>query len=118
MSDKGGAACIKINKLLEAAGWRFFPEGNPPANIRLERSVTVKKTDLDALGDNFQKTAVGFIDLLLLDAGLGDRLPEGHAQPTAPHRGAGLGWGAGLVHQSVTILPVPLHEEQSCTPVP
>ncbi|MEK6551610.1 MAG: DEAD/DEAH box helicase family protein, partial [Pseudomonadota bacterium] len=68
MSDKEATARIKINKLLEAAGWRFFADGNKPANIRLEPSVTIKSSDLDALGDNFEKTSKGFIDFLLLDA--------------------------------------------------
>ena len=62
------AARIKINRLLEAAGWRFFPSGNTPANICLEPSVKFKSTNLDALGDNFEKTGKGFIDFLLLDA--------------------------------------------------
>jgi type I restriction enzyme R subunit len=68
MPDKEATARIKINKLLEAAGWRFFQEGNTPANIRLEPSVKIKSTDLDALGDNFEKTTKGFVDFLLLDA--------------------------------------------------
>jgi type I restriction enzyme R subunit len=68
MPEKEATARIKINKLLEAAGWRFFQDGNEPANIRLEPSVTIKSTDLDALGDNFEKTARGFVDFLLLDA--------------------------------------------------
>ena len=34
MPDKEATARIKINKLLEAAGWRFFREGDAPANIR------------------------------------------------------------------------------------
>ena len=68
MSDKEATARIKINKLLEAAGWRFFPDGNKPANIRLESSVTIKSSDLDALGDNFEKTSKGFVDFLLFDA--------------------------------------------------
>jgi type I restriction enzyme R subunit len=68
VSDKEATARIKINKLLEAAGWRFFPDGNKPANIRLEPSVTIKSSDLDALGDNFEKTSKGFIDFLLSDA--------------------------------------------------
>jgi type I restriction enzyme, R subunit len=67
MSDKEATARIKINKLLEAAGWRFFSDGSAPANIRLEPSVTIKKTDLEALGENFEKTSKGFIDFLLLD---------------------------------------------------
>ena len=65
---KEATARIKINKLLEAAGWRFFPEDDAPANIRLEPSVTLKATDLDALGENFEKTTKGFVDFLLLDA--------------------------------------------------
>ena len=67
MENKEARARIKINKLLEAAGWRFFPEGRAPANIRLEPSVTIKSSDLEALGENFEKTSKGFIDFLLLD---------------------------------------------------
>ncbi|MFA4911215.1 MAG: DEAD/DEAH box helicase family protein [Desulfobacteria bacterium] len=67
MSDKEATARIKINKLLEAASWRFFPEGSALANIRLEPSVTIKSSDLEALGENFEKTSKGFIDFLLLD---------------------------------------------------
>ncbi|MDI6789491.1 MAG: DEAD/DEAH box helicase family protein [Thermodesulfobacteriota bacterium] len=67
MASKEATARIKINKLLEGAGWRFFPEGSAPANIRLEPSVTIKSSDLEALGDNFEKTSKGFIDFLLLD---------------------------------------------------
>src|SRR5450756_1565883 len=65
---KEATARIKINKLLESAGLRFFQDGNAPANIRLEPGVTIKSTDLDALGDNFEKTTKGFVDFLLLDA--------------------------------------------------
>ncbi len=68
MSDKEATARIKINKLLEAAGWRFFSEADAPANIRLEPGVTIKSHDLDALGANFEKSSKGFVDFLLLDA--------------------------------------------------
>ena len=61
-------ARIKINRLLEQAGWRFFPDGNAPANIRLEPSVAIKQTDLDALGDDFENDSRGFVDFLLLDS--------------------------------------------------
>ncbi len=61
MSGKEATARIKINQLLEAAGWRFFAAGNKPANIRLEPSVTIKSSELDALGDNFEKASKGFI---------------------------------------------------------
>jgi len=53
--SKEATARIKINKLLEAAGWRFFGNGKSPANVQLEPSVTLKTLDLDALGDNFEK---------------------------------------------------------------
>ncbi len=65
---KEATARIKINKLLESAGWRFFGNGDGPANIRLEASVTLKKTDLDGLGEDFEKTSKGFVDFLLLDS--------------------------------------------------
>lgn len=68
MSNKEATARIKINKLLEAAGWRFFPSGGLPANIRLEAGATIKSTDIDAFGDDFEKVAKGYIDFLLLDA--------------------------------------------------
>lgn len=67
MSDKEATARIKINKLLEAAGWRFFPDGSAPANIRLETNVTIKAADLDAFGEKFEKSTRGFVDFLLLD---------------------------------------------------
>ncbi len=67
MTNKEATARIKINKQLEAAGWRFFADGSRPANIRLEPSVTIKSSDLDALGANFEKTSKGFVDFLLLD---------------------------------------------------
>ena len=35
-------AHIKINKLLEAVGWRFFAEGDQAADIQLESRVTSK----------------------------------------------------------------------------
>ena len=35
MANKEATARIKINKLLEASGWRFFPEGSAPAHREL-----------------------------------------------------------------------------------
>ena len=66
-SENEAVARIKINKLLEAAGWRFEDNTDGPANIRLEGQV--KYTDL---GDDFEKAisrhgARGAIDFLLLD---------------------------------------------------
>lgn len=67
MDKNEATARIKINKLLEAAGWRFFAEGVSPANIQLEPNIKVKSQDLDALGENFEKSSKGFIDFLLLN---------------------------------------------------
>ena len=64
---KEAAARIKINKLLEAAGWRFFADAKGSANVQLEPSVTLTKQALDALGENFEKATKGFIDFLLLN---------------------------------------------------
>ncbi|MEO5650047.1 MAG: DEAD/DEAH box helicase family protein, partial [Ginsengibacter sp.] len=60
-------ARIKINKLLEEAGWRFFSEDGKPANIILESNAKITKKQLDEFGDDFEKTTNGFIDYLLLD---------------------------------------------------
>jgi len=68
MAKKEATARIKINKLLEEAGWRFFAENGRPANIRLEAGTTIRQTDLDALGQNFERSKKGYIDFLLLDA--------------------------------------------------
>jgi type I restriction enzyme R subunit len=85
MPEKEATARIKINRLLEAAGWRFFPQGSAPANICLEPSVKIKSTDLDALGDNFEKTTNGFVDFLLLDArGFPFIVPEAEAEDKNP----------------------------------
>ncbi len=67
MPDKEATARVKINKLLEAAGWRFLADAHGPANIQLEHRVTLKTQDLDALGDDFEKVGKGFIDFLLLN---------------------------------------------------
>ena len=60
-------ARIKINKLLEDAGWRFFDSSAGPANILLEGKAKLKKSDLDALGDDFEHLNAGYMDYLLLD---------------------------------------------------
>ncbi len=67
MATKEAAARIKINKLLEAHGWRFFANENGPANIQLEIGIKIKETDLDKLGENFEKTSQGYADFLLMD---------------------------------------------------
>ena len=64
---KEATARIKINRQLEAAGWRFFADDNGPANIQLEPSVTIKQQDLDTLGESFEQAEKGFVDFLLLN---------------------------------------------------
>jgi type I restriction enzyme R subunit len=64
---KEATARIKINKLLENAGWRFFADSHGPANIQLEPNVKLTQQQLNALGVDFEKAARGFIDFLLFD---------------------------------------------------
>jgi len=64
---KEAKARILINDLLRRSGWRFFDDENGPANIALEVTVKLKKKALDVLGDDFEKTANGYVDYLLLD---------------------------------------------------
>jgi len=63
--NKEATARIKINRLLEDAGWRFFDDRNGPANIQIEPNVKLTEGALDDLGEDFEKTKNGFIDFLL-----------------------------------------------------
>lgn len=67
MSAKEAKARIKINKLLEEAGWRFFDIDGKSANIQVEPNVKISKQQVDSMGENFDKVKNGFIDFLLLD---------------------------------------------------
>jgi len=67
MKAKEAKARIKINKLLEAAGWRFFDSDEGPANIQVEANVKITKKQFDEFGEDFEKVKNGFIDFLLLD---------------------------------------------------
>ena len=67
MKAKEAKARIKINMLLEEAGWRFFDDENGPANIQLEANVKLTKKQIDEYGENFEKVKNGFVDFLLLD---------------------------------------------------
>jgi type I restriction enzyme R subunit len=68
MAEKEAKARIKINRLLEEAGWRFFDTESGKANILLENNVKLSKEKLNEFGEDFEKTGNGFIDFLLLDA--------------------------------------------------
>jgi len=67
MSDKEAKARIKINKLLEDAGWRFIDTPEGKANVQLEAGVK-----FETLGSDFEFAEThdkrsGAIDFLLLD---------------------------------------------------
>ena len=64
---KEASARIKINKLLEGAGWRFFGDQSGPANIQLEPGVKLTSQVVNGLGEDFEKVSKGFIDFLLLN---------------------------------------------------
>ncbi len=66
-NNKEAKARIKIDKLLEQAGWRFFDNEKGKANIELETKVKITPKDIDSLGNDFENTKNGFIDYLLLD---------------------------------------------------
>lgn len=61
-SEKEAKARIKINRLLEQAGWRFEDNQDGKSNIRLEPGIKYSE-----LGDDFENETHGFIDFLLLD---------------------------------------------------
>ena len=67
MSAKEAKARLKINKLLEDAGWRFFDDKNGTANIQVEPNVKITKKQIDSFGNDFDTIKNGFIDFLLLD---------------------------------------------------
>lgn len=67
MPSKEAQARIKINKLLEAAGWRFFGDAKGPANVVLEPNVKLTLAQVDALGNDFETSSKGYIDFLLID---------------------------------------------------
>jgi type I restriction enzyme R subunit len=62
-------ARITINKLLEAAGWRFLPDANGRReNVVCEHRVSKKvfAPNLD-LGPDFEHVPGGFVDYVLLN---------------------------------------------------
>mgnify|MGYP001570680474 CR=1 FL=1 len=53
--QKEAKARIKINKLLEDSGWKFFDDEKGKANISLEPGVKVSKQKIDELGNFDEK---------------------------------------------------------------
>jgi len=67
MSAKEAKSRIKINKLLENAGWRFFDSDAGKSNISLEHRTKKGKFTNDKLGIDLENAPEGFIDYLLLN---------------------------------------------------
>ncbi|MEI6728136.1 MAG: DEAD/DEAH box helicase family protein [bacterium] len=72
-NNKEASARIKINKLLEESGWRFFDDENSKANIQLEGKITYTKEIAESLGNDFENSTNkrgqgGAMDYLLLDS--------------------------------------------------
>ncbi len=60
-------ARIKINQLLTEAGWSFFDNKKGKANILLENHVKISQKEIDAWGNDYEKTKNGSLDFLLVD---------------------------------------------------
>jgi type I site-specific restriction endonuclease len=68
MPNNEAHARIKINNLLEEAGWRFFDNHEEKANILLENHVKITQKEADAWGNDFETIKSGSLDFLLLDS--------------------------------------------------
>ena len=60
MSKKEAAARLKINRLLEEAGWYLFDEKGHKANVSVESHIKINE-----MGDDFEHSKNGFIDYLM-----------------------------------------------------
>jgi hypothetical protein len=103
VAAKEAKARIKINKLLEESGWRFFDQATGKANIVLEPKVKLTKAAVDALGDNFEDASKGFIDFLLLDE---NGLPSGRARSQVGRQESAGRQGAGAQIRQIAELPL------------
>ena len=67
MPPKEAKARIRINQLLEEAGWRLTDIREGRANVLLESHVKITETLQNEWGEDFEHTKDGFVDYLLLD---------------------------------------------------
>lgn len=63
MAEKEAQARIKINKLLEEAGWRLLDDENGKTNVILENNIKIA----ERFGEEFAKRKNGFADYVLHD---------------------------------------------------
>jgi len=68
VAEREAKARIKINKLLEEAGWRLLDSGADRANVLLEQRTRITESALDEMGEDFEQTRDGFVDFLLIDS--------------------------------------------------
>ena len=66
MSQKEAKARIKINKMLEEAGWHLLDDSDHRCNVTYETSCKITER-FNELGEDFEKTQNGFADFVLLD---------------------------------------------------
>jgi type I restriction enzyme, R subunit len=64
VTEKEAKARIKINKMLEEAGWRLLDSPAARANVHLETTIALKA---DQLGNDFEKLPIGHADYSLHD---------------------------------------------------
>jgi len=64
--SKEAKARIKINKLLEEAGWRFFDSKEGKANIVQENKTKLTQTELDEFGEDFEKRKMASLTICYL----------------------------------------------------
>jgi type I restriction enzyme, R subunit len=62
VSKKEAAARLKINHMLEEAGWRLLDNNGKRANVKVENHI-----QLSGVGDDFENAPNGYIDYLLVD---------------------------------------------------
>lgn len=65
--SKEAKARIKINKLLEEAGWNLLDNDKHKANVVLEGKTKLGASIIEDSGVNYEKAKNGFMDFLMLD---------------------------------------------------
>lgn len=65
--SKEAKSRIKINKLLEEAGWRLMDSDLGPANVLLENFTRITIEKVDAWGNDYEQVKGGSLDFLLVD---------------------------------------------------
>ncbi|HHJ11521.1 MAG TPA: hypothetical protein ENK25_11630, partial [Bacteroidetes bacterium] len=65
MPPKEAKARIRINHLLEEAGWRLTDGKEGPANVLLESHVKITETLQNEWGEDYEHIKDGYVDYLL-----------------------------------------------------